>query len=343
MTKGILKSIAIKNRLYKKMCRSKDPFNKKELETKVKNYKKALLKLIRNSKANHFNNFFHENKLNLFKTWEGIMENINISKKRATDITSIQIGNKTVKISYEIASEFYKHFTSIAKQIEENLIKPKHKYSEYLKNPNANSFFISPTNSDEVLSLIKKLKNNKSAGPSSIPSKFLKLFQTALSKPISFTANLSLSSGTFPNNVKIANVITVFKKDDCTICNNCRPISLLSNISKIIEKLIHTRLTIFLNKSNILYERQFGYRPNHSMAHALLEITEKIKEACDSVKYACGVFLDLQKSFDTVNHDILLKKLNYYGIREIANNWFCSFLSDRMQFTSINKSQSGKR
>ena len=100
---------------------------------------------------------------------------------------------------------------------------------------------------------------------------------------------------------------------------------------------------MILNKNNVLYGRQFGFRPNHSTTHALLEITEKIKQAGDSGKYACGVFLDLQKLFDTVNHDILLKKLNHYGIRGIANNWFCSFLSDRMQFTSINKSESGKR
>ena len=96
---------------------------------------------------------------------------------------------------------------------------------------------------------------------------------------------------------------------------------------------------MFLKKSNILYERQFGFRPNYSTTHALLEITEKIKPACDSRKYACGVFVDLQKSFDTLNHHILLKKLNHCGTRGIANNWFCSFLSDRMQFTSINKSQ----
>ena len=100
---------------------------------------------------------------------------------------------------------------------------------------------------------------------------------------------------------------------------------------------------MFFKKSKILYERQFGFRPNHSTTHALLEITEKIKQACDSGKYASGVFFDLQKAFDTVNHDILLKKLNHYGIRGIANNWFCSFLSGRMQLTSINKSQSGKR
>ena len=100
---------------------------------------------------------------------------------------------------------------------------------------------------------------------------------------------------------------------------------------------------MFLNKINILYERKFGFRPNHSTTHALLEITEKIKQACDSGKYACGVFLGLQKAFGSVNYDILLKKLNHYGIREIANNWFCSFLSDRMHFTSINTSLPDKR
>ena len=137
------------------MWRSKDPLKGKEYETKVKNYKKVLLKLTRNSKANDFNNFFRENKSNLFKTWEGIRKIINISKKQTTDITSIHNGYKKVSKSYAVASEFNKHFTFIAKQIGETLIKPKHKYPEDLKNPNANFFFISTTYSDEVLSVIK--------------------------------------------------------------------------------------------------------------------------------------------------------------------------------------------
>ena len=134
------------------------------------------------------------------------------------------------------------------------------------------------------------------------------MLQTALSKPISLIATLPFST----ENLKVANVIPIFKKDDHTICNNYRPISLLSNISKIIEKLIHIRLAMFLNKHNILYKRQSDFRHNHSTTHALLEITEKIKQGCDSGKYACGVFLDLQKAFDTVNHVILRKKLYHY-------------------------------
>ena len=107
-------------------------------------------------------------------------------------------------------------------------------------------------------------------------------------------------------------------------CSNYRPISLLSNLSKVIERLIHARLTMILNSNSILFEKQFGFRHSHSAAHPLIEITEKIKQACNFEECACGVFLDLQKASDTVNHDILLVKLNYYCIKGIKSNWFRS-------------------
>ena len=154
------------------------------------------------------------------------------------------------------------------------------------------------------------LKNIKSTGPPSIPTKFLKLFQNYLSEPIDILANLSFSTGIFPTNLKTANVIPLFKKDDYMLYSNYQPISLLSNLSKIIEKLIHAGLTLFLNSNSILFEKQFGFRDSHSTTHTLTEITEKIQQACDAGKYAYGVFLDLQKAFNTVNHDILLRKLN---------------------------------
>ena len=216
LTSSILKPIEIKNRLHKRMCPAKDPLHKEELANKIKNYKN-ILKLTRKSKANHFNKYFHDNKLNIFKTWEGIREIINISKKGSNNINSIQIGKNTLTNSSDIANEFNRYLTSVAKQIEEKLIKTKHPYSKYLENPNSNSFFITPTNNEEVLFEIKNLKNDKS--------------QTPLSKPISLTANLSFSTGIFPTNLKTANVIPIFKKDYHTSCNSYRPISLLSNIS----------------------------------------------------------------------------------------------------------------
>ena len=126
------------------------------------------------------------------------------------------------------------------------------------------------------------------------------------------------------------------KKGDKSQCNNYRPISLICNLRNIIEKIAYKSLYSFLEEKEILYKQQFGFRNNHSTTHALLSITEETREACDNGSYACGVFLDLEKAFDTVNHKILLDKLHYYGIRGKTNDWFKSFLNERLQFTTIN-------
>ena len=117
----------------------------------------------------------------------------------------------------------------------------------------------------------------------------------------------------------------------------------MSNINKIFEKLVYSRLYSFLNLHNCLYELQFGFPANHSTNHALLSLTEKIREALDNSDFACGIFIDLQKAFDTVDHQILLKKLENYGVRGLANNWFNSYLTNRQQFVSINGFNSTNR
>ena len=111
----------------------------------------------------------------------------------------------------------------------------------------------------------------------------------------------------------------------------------MSIFDKIIEKLIHKRLYSFLESHNILYHNQFGFRKNNSTTNALIQITEKIKESIDNGKYGCGIFIDLRKAFDTVNHEILLKKLEHYGIRDSMLDWFRSYLKDRKQYVSINE------
>ena len=99
---------------------------------------------------------------------------------------------------------------------------------------------------------------------------------------------------------------------------------------------MYKRLYSFLDRLNCIYEFQFGFRAGHSTSHALLSLTEKVREALDSGKFACGVFIDLQKAFDTVDHSILLTKLKHYGIKGIANDWFKSYLTGRSQYTSVN-------
>ena len=141
--------------------------------------------------------------------------------------------------------------------------------------------------------------------------------------------------------VVTAKVVPVFKKDSKLDYSNYCPISLLSNIEKILEKLIYKRLYTFLNKNNIIYNLQFGFRQQYSTSHALINITENIRKALDDGNIGCGVFVDLQKAFDTVDHQILLAKLNHYGIRGVSNDCFKSYWSNHNQYVSINGYESG--
>ena len=142
-------------------------------------------------------------------------------------------------------------------------------------------------------------------------------------------------TGIHPDLLKLAKVIPIFKKDSKLSTANYRPISLLSNINKIIEKLVFSRVFSFLGKNNIIYEKQFGFRPKHSTNHALVNIVDTISNALDNGKMAAGVFVDFQKAFDTVDHSILISKLNHYGIRGTINDWFKSYLTNRKQCVSI--------
>ena len=145
--------------------------------------------------------------------------------------------------------------------------------------------------------------------------------------------NLSFSEGAFPSILKTCKVIPIYKKDSQLNCSNYRPISLLSNIDKVFEKIMYN---VFLETNNLIYSLQFGFRQKHLTSHALIHPADKIKEQIDKRNFSCGIFVDFQKGFDTVDHQILIQKLNYYGIRGIANNLFSSYLQNRTQFVSIN-------
>ena len=147
--------------------------------------------------------------------------------------------------------------------------------------------------------------------------------------------NMSFSEGECRDFLKLSSVIPIYKKDSKLLVANYRPISLLSNINKILEKLMFKRLYSFLESKKCIYDLQFGFRQKHSTNHALLSMTQQIKDNIDKGNIAVGVFVDFQKAFDTVNHQILLKKLEHYGVRGVTNDWFSSYLANRQQFVSI--------
>ena len=179
-------------------------------------------------------------------------------------------------------------------------------FTDYLKKPNSENFIIVPTTSDEISDLIHNLKSSKSVGPCSIPTRIMKISKEIISLPLSQLINDSISKGLFPNICKLAQVIPIFKNDSRLLCTNYRPISLLTNVSKIFEKVIHKRLYLFLEQHNHLYPYQFGFRIDYSTNNALMTIVERIQKQLDAGNYTAGVFVDLKKAFDRLDHKSLI-------------------------------------
>ena len=149
--------------------------------------------------------------------------------------------------------------------------------------------------------------------------------------------NLSIAHGVVPDQMKIARVVPLFKADDQSLFINYRPVSVLPSFSKFLERIMYNRLYYYLTNLHILCDNQFGFSKNHSTMLALVDLHEKISSAIDRGELAVGVFSDLSKAFDTVNHSILFEKLEHYGIRGLALKWIKSYFSNRLQFVE-NKS-----
>ena len=180
------------------------------------------------------------------------------------------------------------------------------------------------------------MPNSKSYGLYSCPTHLLKEVSHIISEPLASLLKMSVSLGTYPRKLKLGKIIPIFKADDVEDPNNYRPISLLSNFNRIFEKLIYVRMSSFIDKHNLLYTAQYGFRKSHSTQHAILYIVNTMQSNMDKGYYPCGIFIDLKKAFDTVNHNILLSKLRHYGFRGVISGLCSSYLSNRKQTTEIN-------
>ena len=344
ITNGILASIKNKDKLYHKYVHAKDICIRTNLHAEYKILKNRINDLIFYSKKDYYSKYFNEYSNNIKKVWQGIKGIINIKTKDQNSPNCIETKNELLTDNTKITNEFNNYFSTVADNIlKENKTPILNTFDKYLKNRNRSSFAFEPCTPNEVFLLIAELNSSKSTGPNGIQTEILKMINFVICIPLSKIINICIRTGVHPDKLKLAHVIPIFKKGCRLLVSNYRPISLLSNINKIFEKIMHKRMYSFLEKFNLLYNLQFGFRSKYSTSHALIHMTEAIRSALDSGYVSCGIFVDFQKAFDTVNHEILLKKLDHYGFRGAVNDWFRSYLTDRKQKVVINGFESSSK
>ena len=331
ISKSLLRSINRKNRLYYNYKSKKSEGSK----AKYTLYKNILTTTLRIAKKKYYTMQLEFYKHDIKNTWKILKQAMNVSKKKS-NIEKIKCGNQVVNNPLDIANTLNSHFSMIGDNLARNVPNTNKHFSEFLDQPIPNSIFFAPTTKYEIMDVVTALKNKQSAGHDDISNFILKGVISSISDPLAHVFNVSILNGVFPERMKIAKVIPLFKKGDKLDPNNYRPISLLPTLSKILEKLIFKRMIDFLNTHNVFTNSQFGFRQKHSTVHALLNFVNKVAHSIDNHSHLIGIFLDFSKAFDTINHDILLYKLSHYGIRGKALEWFRNYLTNRKQYTFLN-------
>ena len=304
---------------------------------KYKNYKLLYNKIKIQSKMKYYSELIEDVKLDIRKTWKVLNRLTGKNKDKSVIPSHFVHGNIHTSDPYVITTDFCNYFSKVGENFAAAIPPATNTHETYLsKTKNPNSLFLSPTDPDEVDKILNQSKPKKSSGPDGINTEFLIKTKQSLKYPISKLINLTLESGHVPKLMKIAKVIPIYKNKNPEEYTNYRPISLLPSISKIMEKVVHKRLYHFMNNQNLFYNSQYGFRPKCSTVHAISQLTANIIRAIDAKQHTIGVFLDLSKAFDTINHETLLNKLQFYGVRGLALEWFRSYLSGRKQYVHFN-------
>ena len=338
ITESLINAIEHKHELKKRWIKSKSKLNPdgdSKLHENFKSYQTTLRNLIKTAKKSFTHNQFEKCKEDRKKTWKIINELRGKSNKKLKPLFTIN--NKKITNRRIIANKFNEYFVSIAKKLNSEMISDvslkTHSLSSFysfLNPPNINSMVMEDCDEDEIKDIIAEFSCGKA---SDIPIKIIKKASPIISHKLSEYYNILMGAGIFPDVLKLGKISPIFKKGNSELLENYRPISTLPIFGKIFEKVIYARLYSFFSSQNLLYDKQFGFRKFHSTNHAINHSVTHVTNEVNKKKHVLGIFIDLSKAFDTIDHDSLIYKLDRYGIRGNPNALIKSYLSKRTQIT----------
>lgn len=292
-------------------------------------------------KKDYYNNLLEKNKYNVKGIWSTINTIITKGLNQFNypeyfKDNDIQLTNMNV-----VVDKFNNFFVNVGPQLAKEIKYTGMKYSvmdQVDRNPH--SFVLGTVEGKEIIEIVSKYMNKTSKDCDDIDMSLVKKVIDGIVEPLTYIYNLSFKTGVFPEKMKLAKVIPLYKAGDSHVFNNYRPISLLSQFSKILEKLFVERLDNFIDKNNLLMDSQYGFRSGRSTSMALIELVDRLTNCIENKKYAVGIFIDLKKAFDTVDHEIMLKKMERYGIRGVGYNWIKNYMENRSQFVQMGNHRS---
>ena len=327
LTRNLKKLLSAKSKYFKLLQLS---LISREENNSFKNKVKSI---VSRCKRNFYHSYFQRNRNDMRKMWSMVRMLANLQSSGCT-IKSLILNNVEMNCSLDIANAFNEYFTSIPSTLEAALPSSNTDPLFYTNCNQVSSLYLNPVSESECVAIVRSLKNTKGdLEVISVPlfKQYIHLLVPSLCKLI----NLSFKTGIFPDALKVAKIIPIYKKGDKSNPNNYRPIALLPFISKLFEKCLHSRLVIFFDNFNILSESQYGFRSGTSTADALQALVQRQYDSLNMRMYSLNVFVDFSKASDTVDRAILLRKLEKCGIRGTPLRLMSSYLSDRRQCVLI--------
>ena len=288
---------------------------------------------IRKAKHQYYKNILDSSSGDTKKTWSVINQIIrpnDENKNKTNKFSNPTNPDEVINDDRVICEMFNDYYVNAGRDLSDSIIENNIPITHYLGDRVTETLNFRCTDEVEVSRLIAGLSDS-AAGVDEIPAKVIKQVSNEITPPLTQIFNRSMNEGIFPNQFKTSKVTPIFKKGNKQEVKNYRPISVLPCLSKVLEKLIHDRLIEFITQNQIISDAQHGFQRQKSTTSAVLALTDDILKSFDAKKFTIALFLDLSKAFETVNHNILIEKLEHYGIRETALKWFASYLENRSQ------------
>ena len=333
MTKELTREMNIRDQLLRKARKTNKTYDWDVYKRKRNFVKNQVQRL----KRNHFKTQLEENATKPDRFWKIVNDIYSTKSKSETTSNRFTFENETVTSKQEIANGFCKFFSTIANKLKskafpfKNLVWGNKKAEVYFEK---HQFQFKEVTGCDILKRLKGLKRKCAVGLDEISASFLKDTAFVIAKPLAHVINLSLKHGIFPAHLSKAKVTPIFKSGNKESFDNYRPISVLSAISKIFEKCVHSQIMDHLENNKLLSTQQFGYRRRRSTDLASVCFLDQIRQAMDEGKLTGAVYVDLSKAFDTIGHNAIIQKLPKFGITGIPQKWFCSYLFGRYQHVS---------